>query len=153
MQPPAAPRYIGGKWVGSITWNDASGRPYAEKMRTALFFLPHGVAGIVLTFPTGAVGGAGTYTLDGSRLSVRCESLSINGRLLPVKAFAHAAWYRGTAVYTVRYRDGNLVLTPAAAGPTPAPCWPLLVSAKPLVFSRMEPPEDPAAAAAPAPRE
>ena len=132
-------------------WNDASGRPYTEKMRTALFFLPHGVAGIVLTFPTGAVGGAGTYSLSGSRLSVRCDHLSINGRPLPLDQFSSASWYRGTADYTVRYDDGNLVLTAAATGPTPAPCWPLLVSPHPLVFSRREPPEDPSPA--PAPRE
>lgn len=121
-------------------------------MRAALFFLPHNAAGIVLTFPTGAVGGTGTYTLNGSRLSVRCNSLSINGRPLPIEAFSHAAWYRGTADYTVRYDQGNLVLASAAPGATPAPCWPPLVSLKPLVFSRIEPPEDPAAPP-PAPRE
>ncbi len=142
---------LGGKWVGTIVWNDASKRPYQEKMRTALFFLPHNAAGIVITFPTGAIGGAGNYTLQGSRLTVRCTSLSVNGRPVPLSTFSHAAWYHDTAVYTVAYDKGNLVLTPAMPGPTPAPCWPLLVSPKPLVFSRREPPQE--TPAAPAPRE
>ncbi len=143
---------LGGKWVGKIIWNDASGRPYQQTMRTALFFLPRNRAGIVITFPTGAIGGAGSYTLEGSRLIVRCESLSVNGRSLPPGTFVEAPWYRSTASYTVSYHNGNLVLTPAAPGPTPAPCWPLLVSPKPLVLSRMEPPQEDVPAAPP-PRE
>ena len=133
---------LGGKWVGIVAWNDASGRPYQQKMRTALFFLPHAVAGIVITFPTGAIGGAGKYTLDGDRLTVRCTSLSVNGRPLPLSTFSHAPWYHAAVVYTVSYHNGNLTLTPATSGPTPAPCWPLLISPKPLVFSRMEPPQE-----------
>ncbi len=120
-------------------------------MRTAVFFLPHNVAGTVITFPTGAFGGAGKYTLQGSRLTVRCTSLSVNGRPVPLSTFSHAPWYHDTARYTVRYDKGNLVLTPARPGPTPAVCWPLLASPKPLVFSRRAAPED--APAAPAPRE
>lgn len=140
---------LGGKWVGKITWNDASGRPYQQTMRTALFFLPHDRAGIVITFPTGAVGGAGKYTLQGSRLTVRSGSLSVNGRPLPPGTFSQAPWYHGAASYTVSYDNGNLVLTPATPGPTPAPCWPLLVSPKPLVFSRMGPPQEDTPAAPP----
>jgi hypothetical protein len=142
---------LDGKWVGAIVWNDASKRPYQEKMRTALFFLPHGVAGTVITFPTGAIGGAGTYTLNGSRLTVRCTSLSVNGRPVPLSTFSHAPWYHDTSVYFVAYSNGELKLTPTLPGPTPAPCWPLLVSPKPLVLSRMELPQD--TAPTPAPRE
>ena len=146
------PDVLGGKWVGRVTWNDASGQPYQQTMRTALFFLPHDRAGIVITFPTGAIGGAGSYTLQGSRLTVRCTDLSVNGRPVPLSTFSHAPWYRSTASYTVSYDNGDLVLTPATPGPTPAPCWPLLVSPKPLVFSRREPPQE-EAPAVPAPRE
>ena len=143
---------LGGKWVGTIVWNDASGRPYRQAMRTAVFFLPHQVAGTVITFPTGAIGGAGNYALQGSRLTVRCTSLSVNGRPVPLSTFSHAPWYHSTAVYIVRYDQGNLILTPAAPGPTPAVCWPLLVSLRPLVLSRREPPQE-EAPAAPAPKE
>ncbi len=143
---------LGGKWVGNVVWNDVSERPYKQTMRTAVFFLPYNRAGIVLTFPTGAMGGSGTYALSGSRLTVHCTSLSVNGRALPPSTFSHAPWYRDAAAYTVSYNQGNLTLTPAEPGPTPAPCWPLLVSPKPLVLSRREPPaqETPAV---PAPRE
>jgi len=143
---------LGGKWVGKITWNDASGQPYQQTMRTALFFLPHNVAGTVITFPTGAIGGAGNYTLEGSRLTVRCTSLSVNGRSVPLSTFSHAPWYHSAPSYRVSYDNGDLVLTPAAPGPTPAPCWPLLASPKPLVLSRREPPQADSPAA-PAPRE
>lgn len=143
---------LGGKWVGTIVWNDASGRAYQQRMRTALFFLPHNVAGTVITFPTGAIGGAGKYTLSGSSLIVHCTSLSVNGRPVPLSTFSHAPWYHDTARYTVSYDKGNLTLTPAIPGPTPAVCWPLLVSPKPLVFSRREPPQE-ETPAAPAPRE
>jgi len=143
---------LGGKWVGKITWNDASGRPYQQTMRTALFFLPHSVAGTVITFPTGAIGGAGSYTLQGSQLTVRCTSLSVNGRPVPLSTFSHALWYHDTASYIVSYNNGGLVLTPTAPGPIPAPCWPLLVSPKPLVLSRREPPQEDTPTV-PAPRE
>ena len=110
---------LSGKWAGEITWNDASGRPYRQTMRTALFFLPHNVVGIVITFPTGAIGGAGKYTLKGSRLTVRCASLSVNGRPVPLSTFSHAPWYHSAASYTVRYDNGNLVLATTAAGSNP----------------------------------
>ena len=139
---------LAGKWVARIAWNDASGRPYQQTMRTALFFLPNNVVGTVITFPTGAIGGAGRYTLQGSHLTVHCASLSVNGRPLPMATFAHNPWFHDTAAYTVAYDGANLILTPAAA-PSPAPCWPLLVSPKPLVFSRIAPPDE----AAPPPRE
>ena len=143
---------LSGKWVGEIIWNDASGRPYQQTMRTALFFLPNNVSGIVITFPTGAIGGAGKYTLQGDHLTERCASLTVNGRPVPLSTFSHAPWYHSTASYTVRYDNGALVLTPAAPGPTPAPCWPLLVSPKPLVLSRRDLPQE-ETNAAPAPRE
>ena len=139
---------LAGKWVGRIAWNDASGRPYRQTMRTALFFLPHNVVGTVITFPTGAIGGAGRYTLQDSHLIVHCTSLSINGRPLPIATFAHNPWFHETAAYTVAYDGANLTLTPAA-GPTPAPCWPLLVTPKPLVLSRIAPPEETGATSAP----
>jgi hypothetical protein len=132
---------LAGKWVGKVVWNDASGRPYRETMRTALFFLPGGVVGTVITFPTGAIGGAGRYTLKDSHLTVHCTSLSVNGRPMPMTTFSHSPWFHDTAAYTVAYDGANLTLTPAAE-PTPAPCWPLLVSPKPLVLSRIAPPEE-----------
>lgn len=142
---------LGGKWVGMVVWNDASGRPYQQKMRTALFFLPGGVVGTVITFPTGAIGGAGRYTLMDSRLTVRCTSLSVNGRPLPLSTFSHDSWYHATGVYAVTSDGENLTLTPTTAGPTPAPCWPLLVSPQPIVLSRIDRVEP--APAVPAPRE
>ena len=141
---------LAGKWVGKVVWNDASGRPYRQTMRTALFFLPGGVIGTVITFPTGAIGGAGRYTLKDSHLVVRCTSLSVNGRPMPMTTFSHAPWFHDTAAYTVTYDGPDLTLTPAS-GPTPAPCWPLLVSPKPLVLSRIAQPEE--TGTAPAPRE
>ena len=53
---------LAGKWVGRVVWNDASGRPYRQTLRTALFFLPGDVIGTVITFPTGAIGGGGALT-------------------------------------------------------------------------------------------
>ena len=67
---------LAGKWSGDIAWNSASGRDYSRTMHTALFFLPGGVAGTVFTFPTGAIGGAGTYTLKNGLLTIRCASMS-----------------------------------------------------------------------------
>ncbi len=143
---------LAGKWVGTVIWNDASGRPYEQKMQMALFFLPKGVTGTILSFPTGAFGGVGHFTLHGSRLSVQCRSLSINGRPLPLSTFSGMPWYRGTAVYDAACDGATLTLTPVpAAGPTPAPSWPLFVSPKPIVLSRVAPPPD--AAPVPAPRE
>lgn len=143
---------LAGKWVGTVTWNDASGRPYEQKMQMALFFLPKGVTGTVLSFPTGAFGGVGRFTLHGSRLSVQCRSLSINGRPLPVSTFSKMPWYHDAAVYDAACDGATLTLMPVpATGPTPAPNWPLFVSPKPIVLSRVAPPPD--TAPVPAPRE
>ncbi len=138
-----APATLDGKWVGTVLWNDASGRPYRQNLKTALFFLPHGVCGIVIMFPTGAVGGKGTYTRQGSRVSVHCDSLSINGRPLPITTFSRELWYHATATYTVAYDSEHLTLTPDK-GPTPAPCWPPLVSPKPIRLGRTPPLDAPA---------
>ena len=145
LDPPAT---LDGKWVGTVAWNDASGRLYQQSLKTALFFLPHGVCGIVITFPTGAIGGKGTYTRQGNKIAVTCGSLSINGRPLPLDTFSHQPWYRATANYTVAYDSERLTLTPDKA-PTPAPCWPLLVSPAPIKLARIAPPDEPAAPAAP----
>lgn len=134
--------------MGTVVWNDASGRPYQQKFKTALFFLPHHVCGIVITFPTGAIGGKGTYTRQGSRVSVTCGSLSINGRPLPLSTFSPQPWYRATAHYTVAYDSEHLTLTPDKE-PTPAPCWPLLVTPAPIKLGRVAPPDEPAATTAP----
>ena len=147
-RPVPPPATIGGKWVGVVTWNDASGRPYQQSFKTALFFLPNSVCGIVITFPTGAIGGAGTYALHGKRLTVTCKRLSVNGRSLPLVTFSHETWYRATATYTVTCDAEHLTLTPDKA-PTPAPCWPLLVSPAPIRLSRIAPPDVPAAPAVP----
>ena len=128
---------LSGKWVGPVTYNDASGRQFSRTMRTALFFLPGNTIGTVLTFPTGAIGGAGKYSLRDSHLTVHCTSLSINGHAVPMATFAHDPWFSDTAVYTVTFDGTHLTLTPAS-GPTPAPCYPLLSSAKPIVLSRIE---------------
>ena len=149
LHPAPPPEIIDGKWVGAVTWNDASGRPYRQSFKTALFFLPNNVAGIVITFPTGAIGGSGTYTKRGKQLSVTCKHLSVNGRPLPLATFSHESWYRATAVYTVACDSEHLTLTPLDRGKTPAPCWPLLVSPTPIKLSRIAPPETPVAPAAP----
>jgi len=141
---------LDGKWSANVLWNEASGRPYARTMHTALFFLPDGRFGTVITFPTGAIGGAGRYRLRGSRLTIRCTSLSINGHDVPLSTFAHAPWFHDTAVYTAAMDGADLTLTPAAP-PTPAPGYPLLTSPKPLIFSRVEAPAP--ESAEPAPRE
>ncbi|MGI4790260.1 MAG: hypothetical protein ACRYFS_15590 [Janthinobacterium lividum] len=141
---------LAGKWVGMVVWHDASGRSYRQTMRTALFFLPGNVVGIVITFPTGAIGGAGHYTLRDSHLIVHCDSLTINGRTLPMTDWKHAPWFHESAAYVVTSNGEHLTLTPSAA-PTPAPCFPLLVSPKPIVLSRIDHAEK--AAPAPPPRE
>ncbi len=150
LHKPKLPATLDGKWVGTVVWNDASRRPYQQKLKTALFFLPHGVCGIVITFPTGAIGGKGIYTRQGDHLSVTGTSLSINGRPLPLSTFSAAPWYHATAHYTVAYDSEHLTLTPDKE-PTPAPCWPLLASHTPITLGRIAPPDEPAAA--PAPRE
>ena len=145
---PKPPATLDGKWVGTVVWNDASGRPYQQKFKTALFFLPHNICGIIITFPTGAVGGKGTYTRQGTRVAVTCGSLSINGRPLPLETFFHAPWYHATAAYTVAYDAEHLTLTPDKE-PTPAPCWPLLVSPGPIKLGRVALPEEPVTVTAP----
>ena len=147
-RPAPSPVAIDGKWVGVVTWNDASGRPYRQSFKTALFFLPNNVVGIVITIPTGAIGGSGTYALRGKRLAVTCKKLSVNGRALPLTTFSGEAWYHATAAYSVACDSEHLTLT-SDKGKTPAPCWPLLVSPKPIKLSRIAPPETPADTAAP----
>ena len=137
-KPPVT---LNGKWVGTVVWNDASGRPYQQKFKTALFFLPHNVAGIVITFPTGAIGGAGHYVQHGDRVTVTCGSLSINGRPLPLETFSHAPWYHSATEYTVACDSEHLTLT-SDKEPTPAPCWPLLVSPTPIKLGRVAPPDE-----------
>lgn len=129
---------LSGKWSGDITWSSASGRDYRQTMHTALFFLPAGVAGTVMTFPTGAVGGAGTYTLKNGRLTIHCTSLNLDGHSVPMTPYAQAPWFHDTVTYAVHGDGTNLTLTPVAYGPTAAPCYPLLTSSTPLVLSRVE---------------
>lgn len=145
---PEAPATLDGKWVGTVVWNDASGRPYQQRFKTALFFLPHNVCGIVITFPTGAIGGKGSFSRQGNHVAVTCASLSINGRPLPLETFSHAPWYHATAAYTVSYDSEHLTLTPDKE-PAPAPCWPLLVSPNPIKLGRVAPPDAPEAPATP----
>jgi hypothetical protein len=142
---------LAGKWSGDIAWSSASGRDYNRTMHTALFFLPAGVAGTVMTFPTGAIGGAGTYTFKNGRLTIHCTSLNLDGHSVPMTPYAQKSWFHDTATYTVASDGTNLTLTPVAAGPTSAPCYPLLTSSKPLVLSRVEKPAE--TEAAPAPKE
>jgi hypothetical protein len=141
---------VAGKWTGEIVWDSASGRDYRRTLHTAVFFLPHGVAGTVITFPTGAIGGVGTYTLQGGRLTVRTTGISLNGHPVPLRPYAARSWFRAASTYDVSFDGPNLTLTPAAGGPMAAPCYPLLTSPKPLTLSRVEAPmpQD-----APAPKE
>jgi len=127
-----------GKWSGDIAWNAASGRTYNQTLHTALFFLPGGVAGTVITFPTGAIGGAGTYTLNKGRLTIHCSSISLNGHFVPTAPYAKSPWFHDTVTYTVHGDGTKLTLTPVAYGPASAPCYPLLTSATPLILSRVE---------------
>ena len=142
---------LAGKWSGDIAWNSASGRDYSRTLHTAFFFLRGGVAGIVITFPTGAIGGAGTYTLTGGRLTVHCTSLNLDGHAVPMAPYARSPWFHDTVTYTVHSDGVNLTLTPVAYGQTAAPCYPLLTSSTPLVLSRVERPVE--TEAAPAPKE
>ena len=140
-----------GKWSGDIAWNSASGRTYNKTMHTALFFLPGGVAGTVITFPTGAIGGAGTYTLKNGRLTIHCTGMNLDGHSVPLTPYAASPWFHDTVTYTVHGDGTNLTLTPVAYGPTSAPCYPLLASSTPLVLSRVERSEE--TEAAPVPKE
>jgi len=140
-----------GKWTGDLVWDSATGGDYKQPMRTALFFYPQGRFGTVLTFPTGAVGGSGTYTLRGDKLTVQCRALNLDGHDVPTALFASRPWYHATAHYVVTFPGSQLTLTPAAPGPVPAPGYPLLTTTKPLTFGRAEAAAP--VAAAPPPRE
>lgn len=141
---------VRGKWTGDVVWDAADGGDFRRPMRTALFFLPRGRFGTVLTFPTGALGGSGTYTLRGDRLSVRCLALSLNGHPIPTALFSSRPWYRATADYVVTFSGGRLTLTPVAPGPVSAPGYPLLSTGRPFTLGRAESAPAPAA---PPPRE
>lgn len=147
-RPP--PPTLAGKWTGDIVWDSATGSEYRQPMRTALFFFPQGHFGTVLTFPTGEVGGSGTYTLRGDRLTVQCLALNLNGHDIPTALFASRPWYQVTARYVVTFPNSRLVLTPVDPGPVSAPGYPLLTTTKPLTFGRVE---SAAAVVAPPPRE
>lgn len=147
-RPP--PPTLAGKWTGDIVWDSATGSEYRQPMRTALFFFPQGHFGTVLTFPTGEVGGSGTYTLRGDRLTVQCLALNLNGHDIPTALFASRPWYQATSQYVVTFPGSHLTLTPVAPGPVSAPGYPLLTTTKPLTFDRTE---SAAAVVAPPPRE
>lgn len=130
---------LSGKWTGNVVWSDASGRDYSHTMHTSLFFEPDGTVGIILTLPSGALGGNGTYTLQDGRLTVHCTGLTINGNPLPMTLFNRNPWFHGTATYNVTFDGGNLTLASVSAVlPTEAPGYPLLNSNKPIVLSRVE---------------
>ena len=146
-----------GKWTGNVVWNDASGREYNRAMHVAVYFEPDGTVGTVLTLPSGTLGGSGTYLLKDGHLTVHCTGLMINGGVLPETAFSKEAWFHDTAVYVVS-SDGtsdprtNLTLAnPVADRPTAAPAYPLLLSDRPLVLSRVE--KSAPAVVEPAPKE
>lgn len=132
------PPTLAGKWTGDVVWDSATGSEYRQPMRTALFFLPQGRFGTVLTFPTGAVGGSGTYALHGDRLSVDCHAMTINGHPVPRALFASQPWYHATSHYVVTFPGSQLLLTPVAPGPVSAPAYPLLTTTKSLTFGRTE---------------
>ena len=142
---------LSGKWSSDVTWNSVSGRAYCHTMHTALFFLPGNVAGTVITFPAGALGGSGTYTLKDSHLTIHCTGMTVAGHPMPMSLFAKQPWFHEIVTYAVAFDGKNLTLTPTAYGPTSAPCYPLLATAKPLTFSRVEKPGP--SAAEPAPKE
>ncbi len=142
------PPTLAGKWTGDVVWDSATGGDYRQPMRTALFFLPQGRFGTVLTFPTGALGGSGTYTLHGDRLTVQCRALSLNGHNISTALFSSRPWYHATANYVVTFPGSRLELTPVAPGPVSAPGYPLLVTRKSFTLGRAE---SAAAVAAPEP--
>jgi hypothetical protein len=142
---------LSGKWSSDLAWNSASGRVYSHTMHTAFFFLPGGVAGTVMTFPAGAIGGVGTYTLKDSHLTLHCTGMSVSGHPIPMALFANKPWFHETVTYSAAFDGKNLTLSPTAYGPAAAPCYPLLVTSKPLVVSRVEKPVE--QNAEPAPKE
>ncbi len=128
-----------GKWTGSVVWNDASGREYNRTMHLSMFFEPDGSVGTVLTLPSGTLGGSGRYVLKDGRLTVHCTGLMINGGTVPETEFSKEAWFHDTAVYVVSSDGTNLTLAnPVTGRPTAAPAYPLLLSDRPLVLSRVE---------------
>ena len=138
-RPVRSADVLTGKWTGNVTWNDASGRSYSHAMHTSLFFEPNGTASIILTLPSGNLGGDGRYFLKDGHLTVHCTGLTINGRLLPKTLFDRAPWFRDTATYTVTFDGTNLALAnPIAGQPTAAPGYPLFTAGKPIVLSRVE---------------
>ncbi len=133
---------LSGKWTGNIVWNDASGAAFTRTLHTSLYFQPNGLVGTVITFPSGAIAGSGTYTLKDSRLTVHCVSLSVNGNTFPLSFVSSKPWFHPDAIYNLSFDGKNLTL----AAPSPhaemlsAPAYPLLVSGKAIVLSRAEPP-------------
>ena len=128
-----------GKWTGNVVWSDASGREYNRTMHVSVYFEPDGSVGTVLTLPSGTLGGSGRYVLKDGHLTVHCTGLMINGGAVPETAFSKEAWFHDTAVYVVSSDGTNLTLAnPAAGRPTAAPAYPLLLSDRPLVLSRVE---------------
>lgn len=142
QQRVSSPDAFAGKWSADIPWAAASGRVYNRTLHTSLFFLPAGVAGTVITFPTGAIGGKGTYTFKDGKLTVHCTDLSLDGHSVPMTPYAHAPWFHDTVTYSLTLDNGYLLLKPVSYSPTSAPCYPLLASTRPLVFSRVEKPVD-----------
>lgn len=133
---------LSGKWTGNVVWSDASGAAFTRTLHTSLYFQPNGLVGTVLTFPSGAIAGSGTYVLKDSHLTVRCVSLSINGSPLPMSLVTGKPWYHPVAVYNLSFDGKNLTLAPLTphAPMQSAPVYPLLLTAKPIVLSRAEEP-------------
>lgn len=133
---------LSGKWTGNIVWSDASGAAFTRTLHTSLYFQPNGMVGTVLTFPSGAIAGSGTYTLKNSRLTVHCVGLSVNGNPLPLSVVANKPWFHAEATYNLSFDGKNLTL----ASPSPharmlcAPAYPLLITGKSIVLSRAEEP-------------
>ena len=144
-RPVQSADVLSGKWTGNVEWASASGRDFSRTMHTALIFQPDHTVWTVFTLPSGALGGTGTYTLKDGHLTIHSTGLSINSHPLPQTLFAHQPWFHDTATYAVTFDGTNLTLAqpPAHAGArasVSAPAYPLLVSGKPLVFSRVEEP-------------
>ena len=90
--------------------------------------------------------------LKNGRLTIHCTGLTINGRALPETLFSHEPWFHDTAVYAVSSDGANLTLAnPIPTQPTAAPTYPLLISNRPLVLSRVE--REAPVVAEPAPKE
>ena len=145
-RPVQGAEALSGKWTGNIAWASASGREYNRTLHTALIFQPDHTLWTVLSLPSGAIGGTGTYALKDGHLTIHCTSMNINSRALPQKMFANQPWYHATATYSATFDGSNLTLVglPAHAGGSSrvsAPAYPLLVTGKPIVLSRVESPD------------